>query len=253
MLRFASLGSGSHGNAHVVSVNNTHILVDCGFSIKETESRLQRLQLEATQLDAILVTHEHGDHIQGVDRIARKYQLPVWLTAGTRRKARLNESLNIQEFNAHEEFIIQDIVVEPFPVPHDAAEPAQFVFSDGQRRLGLLTDTGCSTPHIERTLQNCDALMLEYNHDSEMLANGPYHQRLKLRVGGQLGHLSNQQADGLLQALISDKLQHLVAMHLSEKNNHPDLVRQSISACLGCAVDEVLISDQENGVSWLTI
>lgn len=253
MIRFASLGSGSHGNAHVVSVDKTTVLVDCGFSIKETESRLQRLGLEAAQLSAVLVTHEHGDHIQGVDRLARKYRLPVWLTPGTWRKGRLSDSLDVQLFNAHENFAIRDLQVQPFPVPHDAAEPAQFVFSDGQRRLGLLTDTGCTTPHIERTLQACDALMLEYNHDSKMLANGPYHYRLKQRVGGQLGHLSNQQADELLQSLLSDKLQHLVAMHLSEKNNHPDLVRQSISTCIGCSVDEVLISDQENGVSWLTI
>jgi phosphoribosyl 1,2-cyclic phosphodiesterase len=253
MIRFASLGSGSHGNAHVVSAGKTTVLVDCGFSIKETEARLQRLGLEVSQLAAILVTHEHGDHIQGVDRIARKYRLPVWLTAGTSRNGRISDSLDVQLFNAHEAFAIQDLEVEPFPVPHDAAEPAQFVFSDGQRRLGLLTDTGCTTPHIERTLQACDALMLEYNHDSEMLANGPYHYRLKQRVGGQLGHLSNQQADELLQSLLSDKLQHLVAMHLSEKNNHPDLVRQSISSCLGCRPDEVLISDQGNGVSWLTI
>lgn len=253
MMRFASLGSGSSGNAHVVNVGQTTLMVDCGFSLKESERRLQRLGLEPGELDAILVTHEHADHIQGVDRLARKYQLPVWLTHGSWRSGRISESVSVNLFHAHDGFSIGDIEIQPFPVPHDAAEPAQFVFSDGAARLGLLTDTGCSTPHIEAMLTDCQALMLEYNHDGEMLANGPYHQRLKQRVGGGLGHLSNQQASSLLQSLPLAGLRHLVAMHLSEQNNRPQLVRESICTSLGVTEEEVMIADQENGVSWLTI
>ncbi len=166
-MRFALLGSGSEGNALVVQVGQTRVLLDCGFSLSETLSRLARLGLQAEQLHGIVVTHEHGDHISGVARLARKFNLPVWLTHGTLRTQNAAfAELSVTEINPHLAFAIGDVLVQPYPVPHDATEPVQYVFSDGARRLGVLTDAGSATPHIEATLSGCHALVLECNHDA---------------------------------------------------------------------------------------
>ena len=252
-MRFASLGSGSKGNATLVEVGATRILVDCGFSCVETEKRLARLSLEPGDLSAILVTHEHGDHISGVARLSRRYQLPVWMTAGTEAVHKGGEVAAWQCFNGHENFSIGELHIEPFPVPHDAREPCQFVFSDGERRLGLLTDVGSITSHIVQALLNLDAIILECNHDPDMLSNGPYPPVLKQRVGGPFGHLSNQQAAELLARIDTDHLQHLVIAHLSEKNNEPELPRALLSEVLGCRAEEILVADQPDGMSWLSL
>ena len=202
-MRFASLGSGSRGNATLVEAGSTRLLVDCGFSARETERRLNQLDVAASSLDAILITHEHGDHIRGVGAMARRYCLPVWMTGGTRRQGRCGELPDEHGFSSHQAaFTIGDIQIAPFPVPHDAREPAQFIFSDGSSRLGMLTDSGAITPHIVEFLQECDALMLECNHDTDMLAHGPYPPSLQARVGGKLGHLNNQQAADLFYAVL---------------------------------------------------
>jgi phosphoribosyl 1,2-cyclic phosphodiesterase len=249
-MRFASLGSGSRGNATLVEQGDTLLMVDCGFSCVEVERRLQRLGRTADQLTAILVTHEHADHIGGVARLARRYQLPVWMTAGTAAMHRDGELPQQHRFNGHESFTIGELEIHPFPVPHDAREPCQFVFTDGARRLGILTDAGSITEHMVRSLEGCDALLLECNHDPRMLATGPYSPRLKARVGGHLGHLSNQQAAGLLQRLDCHRLQHLVAAHLSDKNNTPELARQALHAVTGGGDDGLCIADQEQGFGW---
>ncbi|HET9700733.1 MAG TPA: MBL fold metallo-hydrolase, partial [Burkholderiales bacterium] len=173
-MRFASLGSGSRGNALLVEAGRTRILLDCGFSVRETETRLARLGVEARQLDAILVTHEHDDHVGGVARLAARHGIPVWLTHGTLRATPAISGAQVRVFDPHQRFTLGDLEVEPFPVPHDAAEPAQYVFGDGAHRLGVLTDIGEPTPHVAATLSGCDALVLECNHDAEMLARGPY-------------------------------------------------------------------------------
>ena len=178
-MRFASLGSGSRGNGTLISQGNTTLLVDCGFSAKETEKRLQRMACDAADLSAIVVTHEHGDHINGIRVLARKYQLPVYATAGKAGCLSADLIDYIHEFSCHEKFEIDDIEVKPFPVPHDAREPSQFVFSDGQRSIGLLTDVGMITPVIEQALSGCHALLLEANHDITMLDNGEYQDHLK--------------------------------------------------------------------------
>jgi phosphoribosyl 1,2-cyclic phosphodiesterase len=252
-LRFALLGSGSRGNGLLVECGPTAILVDCGFTLKETERRLARLGREAGELSAILVTHEHGDHADGIGPLARKYGLPVWLTTGTHAalgSAQTSRLPHCRLFGDHEDFAVDALAVHPYTVPHDAREPCQFVFSDGTHRLGLLTDAGHITPHIETQLSGCDALILECNHDSDMLAEGPYSESLKQRVGGPLGHLNNDASAALLASLDTGRLQHIVAAHLSEKNNTPWLVRSALGAVLGGESQRVEIASQEGGLAW---
>jgi phosphoribosyl 1,2-cyclic phosphodiesterase len=251
-VRFALLGSGSEGNGLVVETGATRILLDCGFGLADTVARLGRLGLEPGQLSAIVVTHEHEDHIGGVARLARRHDLPVWLTHGT-----LNgfeglfagvRSVNI--IDAYGGFALGDLEVIPFPVPHDAREPAQYVFSDGARRLGVLTDTGCSTPHIEAMLSRCQALVLECNHDLGMLRSGRYPPRLQERIAGRLGHLDNLAAAQLLGRLDTGSLQHLVAAHLSQENNRPELARGALAGAMGCAAEWIAVADQDQGLDW---
>jgi phosphoribosyl 1,2-cyclic phosphodiesterase len=252
-MRFASLGSGSRGNATLIESGSTLVMLDCGFSVRETESRMARLGRSPEQLAAVLVTHEHGDHVRGVPALARKYRLPVWLSHGTAQMLRDPELPEIHYLNGHQDFALDGLQVEPFTVPHDAREPCQFCFSDGARRLGVLTDTGRATQHIIDKLGGCDALLLECNHDTALLAAGPYPESLKQRVGGPLGHLSNEQAGEILSRLDHSRLQHLVAAHLSEKNNHPALASRALSGASGCPADWVAIADQEHGLGWLEI
>ena len=249
-MRFASLGSGSHGNATVVEAGATRLMIDCGFSCKETEKRLGRLDIAPYSIDAILVTHEHSDHISGVARYSRRFDTPVWMTPGTEAVHQGGEVAELNVFSSHQSFSIGDIEIQPFPVPHDAREPCQFVFSDGQHRLGLLTDVGSVTRHMIEALDGLDAFILEFNHDPDMLAAGPYPPGLKARVGGNFGHLSNRQAVELLGRIDLCRLKLLVAAHLSEKNNCPDLARDHLEGALnGCGAD-VHIADQSVGIPW---
>jgi phosphoribosyl 1,2-cyclic phosphodiesterase len=258
---FASLGSGSEGNALVVAVGTktaarqTQVLMDCGFGLQDTIQRLASLGLSPGELSGIVVTHEHGDHIGGVARLARKYNLPVWLTHGTLRaqEKAFAGIADIREIDPRQAFMIGDIEVIPYPVPHDAAEPVQFVFSDGARRLGVLTDSGCCTAHIQQTLSGCDALVLECNHDVEMLMNGDYPYSLKQRVGGRFGHLNNDESAGILASLDISRLQHLIAAHLSRRNNTPELAVRALSAAAGCEASWVGVATQEDGFGWREI
>ncbi len=254
-MKFASLGSGSEGNALLVAVGRTRVLMDCGFSLKDTLARLARLNVSAEQLSGIVVTHEHGDHSNGVARLARKFNLPVWLTHGTlhSRHQAFAGIACLHEIDPHQTFAIDDIEITPYSVPHDAAEPVQFVFNDGARRLGVLTDTGCGTAHMEQILSGCQALVLECNHDTEMLMNGPYPYSLKQRVGGRFGHLNNQEAAGILGRLETSRLQHLVAAHLSRKNNTTELAVHALSCVLNCETSWVAVATQKEGSSWREI
>ncbi|OFZ68166.1 MAG: MBL fold metallo-hydrolase [Betaproteobacteria bacterium RBG_16_56_24] len=254
-MRFASLGSGSEGNGLLVSARRTQVLMDCGFGLRDAIARLANLGMSPERLDGIIVTHEHGDHLGGVARLARKFNLPVWLTHGTLRsqKKAFADGVRIHEIDPHLAFSIGDIEIIPYPVPHDAAEPVQFVFSDGARRLGVLTDTGCSTAHIEATLNGCHALVLECNHDSGMLMKGDYPAGLKQRVGGRLGHLNNQESAGILSRLDVSKLQHLIAAHLSRKNNSPELAVRALCGAIGCEESWVGVATQEEGFAWREI
>ncbi|MFY9259022.1 MAG: MBL fold metallo-hydrolase [Gallionella sp.] len=254
-MRFASLGSGSEGNGLLVSVAQTHLLMDCGFGLKDSLLRLARLGMSPEQLTGILVTHEHGDHSGGIAKLARKYNLPVWLTHGTRRAQPkvFADLAHCHEIDPHQAFHIGDVAIQPYPVPHDAGEPVQFVFSDGAKRLGVLTDTGCSIPHIEAMLTGCHALVLECNHDADLLENGNYPYSLKQRIGGRLGHLNNQQSAQLLAQLEVGQLQHIIAAHLSLQNNTPQLAIQALSHALNCNETWIGIADQHTGFDWREI
>jgi len=253
MIRFSYLGSGSKGNAALVSAGDTCVMIDCGFSVAAAEARLARLDLQADAIDAILVTHEHSDHIGGVARLARRHRLPVWMTPGTHAAAPDKELPGLRLFNCHEPFSIGDLWIEPMPVPHDAREPCQFVFSDGDCRLGILTDTGHVTRHITECLSRCDALVVECNHDLDMLMRGPYPLTVKRRVAGDLGHLNNDQAAALVGAIDKDRLQHLVAVHISETNNTRDLAVEALAAALGTHEREIGAACQSGGLGWRQI
>lgn len=246
------LGSGSRGNATLVEAGDTRVLIDCGFTLGETEQRLLRLGVEPQSLAAILVTHEHGDHLSGVGRLARKYRIPVWMTHGTYAVWNNCKVPHCLQFSPHLRFDIGALTIEPYPVPHDAREPCQYVLHAGPRRLGILSDAGHVTPHMRAVLADCDALLLECNHDPQMLAEGPYPPALKARVGGALGHLANQQAAGLLRGCDRARLQHLVLTHLSEKNNTPQHALSAVDAVLGGAVIAVC-AHQDEGLAWREI
>lgn len=254
-MRFALLGSGSAGNGLIAQAGNTTILLDCGFSLRETILRLARLGLEPEQLSGILLTHEHEDHARGAFRIAASFRVPLFLTHGTR--AMLGDApaeADLRIIDGHAPFVIGDMGVHPYPVPHDAREPVQYVFSNGARRLGVLTDTGTITPHIEAVLSGCHALVLECNHDLDMLMNNPrYPHSLKQRISGDFGHLDNGTSAKLLSRLDIRHLQHIVAAHLSEKNNRPELARDALCKVLNCSADWVNIATQTHGIDWLEI
>ncbi len=251
-LRFASLGSGSRGNSTVVEWAQGALLVDCGFSVKETELRLLRLGKMAKDITAILVTHEHSDHIKGVAALARRHQLPVFITPGTYYSRDMGELPQLNLIHAYTPFVIDGLSVTPVAVPHDAREPAQFVFEYAGLRLGILTDLGSITPHVEASYQACDALLLEANHDPVMLASGRYPPSLKQRVGGQWGHLSNQQAAGFLRRLNTLQLQHLVVAHISQQNNSLDLARAALEPVTQ-QVKQVTYACQDQGFDWLAV
>ena len=254
-MRFASLGSGSQGNALVVEAGRTRVMLDCGFGLNDVKARLARRSLEADDLDAIIVTHEHDDHVGGVARLARKHEIPVYLTYGTLTAldgARAGIA-HITVIDSHTPFAIGDIEVRPYPVPHDAREPAQYVFSDGRVSLGVLTDTGSSTPHIESMLSGLNALVLECNHDLDLLAQSSYPPYLRERIAGRFGHLDNGTAARLLASLDCSRLQHLIAAHLSQQNNTPERARLAMAQALNCAPAWIGVADQQNGFDWCDI
>ncbi|MDX1593103.1 MAG: MBL fold metallo-hydrolase [Gammaproteobacteria bacterium] len=249
-MRFAALGSGSRGNGWLVAHDATRLLVDCGFSLADTTRRLARLGLAPGQLDGVLLTHEHADHASGVGPLARRHGIPVWMTHGTRQALRDADLPDLRLFDTESPFAVGALEVAPFAVPHDAREPSQFVIGDGARRLGLVTDLGCTTPHVERSLAGCDALVLEANHDRGMLSRGSYPPALKRRISGRHGHLCNEDAAGLLERLDTGRLQHFVAAHLSAENNRVERVRELFSGVLGCAPAEIEVADQAAGIGW---
>ncbi len=250
-MRFASLGSGSAGNALLAESGNTRVLVDCGFGLRETVLRLARLGVQPDQLSGIIVTHEHDDHVGGAFKLSTKYQLPLYMTYGTLAAGGpVLQAVSPHIIDSHHSFSIGSFEIHPYPVPHDAREPVQYVLTDGARKLGILTDTGSSTAHIENMLTGCDALVLECNHDRDLLMKGDYPRSLKQRVGGRFGHLDNQASSVLLSRLDQSRLQHVIAAHLSAKNNRPELARAALSAAMNCQEEWIGIADQATGFEW---
>ena len=257
-MRFCSLGSGSGGNATVVEARSgsatSRVLIDCGFSLRELESRLGRAGLCADELDAVFVTHEHGDHIGCALALARRRGLPLWMSRGTWRAIGEPELPGLLRFARDGQAIpVGDLQLMPYTVAHDAQEPLQLRCSDGARHLGVLTDAGSITPHLIAHLRSCDALLLECNHDSDMLAVSAYPAFLKHRVGGNYGHLSNAAAAVIARAIHHAGLRHVVAAHLSEQNNRPELVRRALAEALGASEADMLTATAAEGSPWLDI
>jgi phosphoribosyl 1,2-cyclic phosphodiesterase len=250
-LRFAALGSGSRGNAALVEFGSTLLMVDCGLPRKAVEERIRALEREPRDVTAILVTHEHADHSQGVAKFARRYNTPLWMTPGT--ASALPSLRRVNTLSCHRELALGGIDVRPYPVPHDAREPCQFTFTAGGRRLGMLTDAGHVTPHMLEQLTGCDALALECNHDLPSLQNGPYPQALKARVASRFGHLNNGQTNELLQRLDPTRVQWLVGLHLSETNNTPEQVRETLKPALEKARYPLHLATQDAPTPWLTL
>lgn len=227
-------------------------MLDCGFGIRETDRRLARLGLSAADLSGIVVTHEHQDHVSGVFKLARRYGIPVWLSFGTYQAVRHDcRNVLFHLCRDSERFAIGDMEFTPYTVPHDAREPIQYVATDGRTKLGVLTDAGQSTPHLVHTLGGCDALMLECNHDRQMLADSAYPASLKRRIGGAYGHLSNQTAAEILGAIDQSRLKKVVGAHLSQVNNTAILARSALSSALDESRTEIMIACQQDGFEWV--
>ncbi len=257
MLRFRSLGSGSTGNATVVEASSgqqtTRLLVDCGLGQRHLEARLAAAGLAPGDINAIFITHEHADHIGCARAWAVRQRIPVWMSQGTHaaigapdfdgllRLAR--DSLSIEVGELH---------LMPFTVPHDAREPLQLVCSDGASRLGVLTDLGHASAYVLERLAGCHALLLECNHDAALLAAGSYPPFLKRRVGGLWGHLANDAAAQIAKNVHHSGLKQVVAAHLSEQNNRPELARRAVAQALGCADTDIAVADAAGSGSWFS-
>lgn len=257
MLRFKSLGSGSTGNATLVEASGLvpfRLLVDCGLGVRQLSRRLAEAGLGPADIDAVFITHEHGDHIGCVHALALRHRIPVWMSRGTHLAIGAPDFEGLLQIARDGQRIdLGGLYVGPFTVPHDAKEPLQLTCTDGSAKLGILTDLGHATPHVIAQLQGCSALLLEFNHDSDMLAASVYPPFLKQRVAGPYGHLSNHAAAGVAGAIDHSQLKHLVAAHLSLQNNRPDLVRHAVSTALGCSSDEIVVADATTGTPWLQI
>lgn len=258
MIRFRSLGSGSGGNATVVEgtsgITTTRLLVDAGFSLRELDVRLARAGLAATDLDAVFVTHEHGDHIGCAVALSERDALPLWMSRGTWRAIGEPVAPAGLRFARDDETVaVGDLELQPFTVAHDAAEPLQLACSDGSARLVVLTDLGSITAHMLDHVAGCDAIVLECNHDAAMLAQSRYPPSLKARIGGRLGHLSNATAVEILGHCLSARLEYVVAAHLSRENNRPAIARAALAAVRGCAAEEIVVADPGEGFEWLRI
>ena len=270
MLRFKNLASGSAGNATLVEAGNGHLtsrlLVDCGLNLKTLQERLTVAGVAADDIDAVFVTHEHSDHIGSASQFARRFNIPLWMSQGTydacftlgagslfetRKKA--DPAGLFRCAKDGEAIDLGELAITPFTVPHDAREPLQLRCTDGARHLGILTDLGHATAHVLEHLKGCDALLLECNHDAELLQGGRYPPFLKSRVGGQFGHLSNLQSAAIAASLNHPALTHVVAAHLSRQNNRPELARDALAQALARMPGDIAVADQFMGSDWFDL
>lgn len=252
-MRIASLGSGSRGNATLIADGDQCFLVDCGFSLKDLTQRADRIGFSLDRLTAVFVTHEHSDHVSGVAALARRYDLPVFLTHGTYASGRIDGRFDARPYNADSDFSVGGVQVRAVAVPHDAREPVQYVFFGAAGSIGILTDLGSVTPHVVAAFEGCDLLVLEFNHDRDMLLRGPYPPTLKRRVGGAWGHLSNDQAAAFLQQVVTSKLKRLFIAHTSEKNNDRDRILSAISQQCPEILSRVTWACQTDGFTWFDL
>jgi phosphoribosyl 1,2-cyclic phosphodiesterase len=258
VLRFKNLGSGSTGNATVVEARDggrpSRLLIDCGFGPRTLATRLGGAGLSIDDIDAIFVTHEHSDHIGSACKIALRHRIPLWMSHGTHQAIgapMLDDLLHLARDG--EAVGLGALQFKPFTVPHDAREPLQLRLSDGATCLGVLTDLGHATPHVLQQLAGCRAMLLECNHDPDLLADSPYPPFLKRRVGGALGHLANPLAAGIATALAAHGLQQIVAAHLSRQNNRPELALAALAAAEGCGSLALGVADPVTGTDWIHV
>jgi phosphoribosyl 1,2-cyclic phosphodiesterase len=256
-VQFCCLGSGSKGNATLVRFQEQLVMVDCGFSLKYIAQAMSDKACSPNQLTAILVTHEHADHIQGVNTLAKRLCVPVYCTAGTFRSGKINPQLDVRIIQDSQAFQLGNLQATAVTVPHDANEPCQFHFQANAKKLGILTDLGSISEHVFSAFADCHALLLEANHDKAMLMAGPYPPSLKHRVASDWGHLSNDQAAQFLHNGFSaeqrmQNLSTLVLGHISEKNNSLHSVKQ-LFGDFEKRVSQVLYASQQTGFSWLSV
>jgi phosphoribosyl 1,2-cyclic phosphodiesterase len=258
MLRFKNLGSGSTGNATVVEGRSgsdvSRLLVDCGFGIRQLQTRLALAALRVEDIDAVFITHEHSDHIGCAQALAVRYRIPVWMSAGT-HAALGSPDLGGWLRVAHDVQAIDlpALSARPFTVPHDAREPLQLRCTDGTAHLGVLTDLGHASDHVLRQLEGCNALMIEANHDPDMLAASSYPTFLKRRIGGRFGHLANAASAEILRTVKHPGLQCVVAAHLSARNNSPERVQGALAAAAGWNPGQIVVASPNAGTDWLAV
>ena len=233
-MRLCSIASGSSGNCIYVGSDNTHLLVDTGISKKRIEEGLHSLDIKGEELDGILITHEHSDHIQGLGVFSRKYEIPVYATPGTIDGIRSYSGLGrmpeglLHPIHTDEPFILGDITVDPFRISHDANEPSGYRFENDGKAVAVATEQGKSDEYTVEHLENLDAVLLEANHDIHMLEVGAYPYYLKQRILGDKGHLSNELSGQLLCDILHDNLKHIILGHLSKENNYARLAYETV-------------------------
>jgi len=235
-------------------LHSSRLLVDCGLGIRQLELRLAQAGLACCDLDAIFVTHEHADHIGSAVTLARKLSIPLWMSHGTHVAIGSPDLAGLLRVASDgQTFAVGCLEIRPFTVPHDAREPLQLSCGDGLRRLGILTDLGHVSSHVTSHLRGCHALLLECNHDRDLLERSSYPAFLKARVGGRLGHLCNEDAAGLARSLLHDGLGHVVAAHLSEQNNRPELARAALAQALNRDLLDVVAASASGGSPWFAV
>ena len=253
-MKICLLASGSKGNSILVESGKTRLLIDAGLSARELRKRLDSVDVEAESLDALLITHEHGDHVRGLGPLVRQLDLPVYLQTDLARKLPdVGKPECVQEFVDGEEFMIKDLTIRPFAITHDCLAPVGFTLDGELGKVGVATDLGIVTRLVTECLQDCRALVLETNHDEELLRDGPYPWKLKQRVRSNHGHLSNNAAGNLLQSLLWSGLETVFLGHLSETNNRPDLAVEVVREVLekqNICEPQVLLGKQQLPVLW---
>ncbi len=233
-MRVCVLASGSLGNSIYIEGGDTAILVDAGLSLRETSRRLSSIGASVERISAVLLSHEHSDHIRGIGVLARSLRAPIYANIGTAEalSCTLNGNERVEHFETGKGFTLNGLYIHPFSVPHDAADPVQFCITDGRSKVGIVTDLGYVTRLVMESIKGVNLVIIEANHDTEMLLNGPYPWELKRRIMGKFGHLSNTESAETLSALARGGLERAILAHLSRENNTPELALETVRRCL---------------------
>lgn len=248
-MRFCSLGSGSRGNAYVVEHGGTTILVDCGFSYRSLKKRLAARFISPSEINAVFVSHEHNDHVLGLRTFISEHRTPCYMSAGTARA--LAFDLDWRCLTAGEAVVVDDLLVRPVPVPHDVAEPMQFVMESGARRLAMFTDVGHMSSAVVDACAAADALVIECNYDDDLLSAGDYPERVKERIAGDYGHLSNAAAATLVAVTKNGRRRNIVAAHLSHDNNTGERAKAALTAADPASA--IFVATQDDGCGWIDV